>query len=314
MGWRLGLQAVDWLRARAIGLVYPPHCAWCALPCPDADRLCPGCREQFSDRFPACPLCGVTLAGSALADTAHVRPQCPHCAARRPPFQATVRLAPYDGLLRQAVLRLKRAKDPALGMALAHLLFDQCEQRLTALAADVVVPMPMHWTRRVWRGVNSPSVLAQTLARRLRLPCAPHLLRMRRRTRPQTGLTGPNAPGQRARGLSSTAPSRSGRLTRAADRRRHDHRRHGRRGHPGTAQGRGRRSRRCRAGPGPRAWLIALGDAGRLPQPAPVGDNGPVACCHFRPPITACPPVATFASAHEPARWPCGRPNGSSTN
>ena len=89
------------------------------------------------------------------------------------------------------MLRLKRAKDPALGMALAHLLFDQCEQRLTALAADVVVPMPMHWTRRVWRGVNSPSVLAQTLARRLRLPCAPHLLRMRRRTRPQTGLTGP---------------------------------------------------------------------------------------------------------------------------
>jgi predicted amidophosphoribosyltransferase len=98
-------------------------------------------------------------------------------------------LAQYAGLLRIAVLRLKQAKDPTLAMAFAHLLVDQCGERLAALAADVVVPMPMHWTRRVWRGVNNPDFLARTVAQRLHLPCAPHLLCMQRRTLPQTGLT-----------------------------------------------------------------------------------------------------------------------------
>ncbi|HEX4142683.1 MAG TPA: phosphoribosyltransferase family protein [Pirellulales bacterium] len=106
-----------------------------------------------------------------------------------PRFEAAVRLSQYAGLLRTAILRLKQAKDPTLGMALAHLLVDQCSERLAGLAADVVVPMPMHWTRRVWRGVNNPDVLARTVAERLRLPYAPHVLRMRRRTLPQTGLT-----------------------------------------------------------------------------------------------------------------------------
>ena len=92
-------------------------------------------------------------------------------------------------MLRTAILRLKRSKDPTLGMALAHLLVDQCGERLSALAVDVVVPMPMHWTRRAWRGVNNPDVLAAAVSHRLHLPCAPHLLCMRRRTRPQIGLT-----------------------------------------------------------------------------------------------------------------------------
>jgi ComF family protein len=74
-------------------------------------------------------------------------------------------------------------------MALAHLLVDQRGERLASLTIDVVVPIPMHWTRRLWRGVNNPDFLARTVSQRLRLPCAPHLLRMRRRTQPQTGLT-----------------------------------------------------------------------------------------------------------------------------
>jgi ComF family protein len=196
MGWQRGLHTIDWLRARLVDLIYPATCAWCGSACREGDRLCQPCRHELTDRVEACPRCAASLVGvnvsASKAGTSvppPVQPHCPHCDGKRPPFQAVLRLAPYDGPLRKAVIALKRANDPALGMALAHLFVDQHGDRLKTLASDVVVPMPMHWMRRVWRRVNSPSVLAQTIARRLNLPCAEHLLKMRKLTRPQTGLT-----------------------------------------------------------------------------------------------------------------------------
>jgi ComF family protein len=189
MGWQLGLNTVDWLRARLLDLVYPPVCAWCVDACPVGDRLCSRCRDQFTDRAPNCPRCAATLVVVNVPGLESHVPRCPHCARRRPRFQAAVRLAPYDGLLRQMVIHLKQTKDPTLGMALANLLADRRGEQLASLKPDVVVPIPMHWTRRFRRGVNSPSVLAQTLSQRLHLPCAAHLLKTWRPARLQTGLT-----------------------------------------------------------------------------------------------------------------------------
>jgi predicted amidophosphoribosyltransferase len=157
MGWRIKLDGFGHWRDRGLDLIYPPQCAWCAGTRLDAGhRFCDACREQFRDRHPVCPVCAATLAVVTDLASGLPGPSCPHCSAERPRFQAAVRLSQYAGLLRTAILRLKHAKDPTLGMALAHLLVDECGDRFYALAADVVVPMPMHWTRRVWRGVNNP--------------------------------------------------------------------------------------------------------------------------------------------------------------
>lgn len=52
---------------------------------------------------------------------------------------------------------------------------------------DIVVPVPLHWTRRFRRGYNQAERLASPLGRELGLPVTP-ALRRRRRTRPQTSL------------------------------------------------------------------------------------------------------------------------------
>ncbi|MBR6457862.1 MAG: ComF family protein [Bacteroidales bacterium] len=54
---------------------------------------------------------------------------------------------------------------------------------------DLVVPVPLHWTRRLRRGDNQAEVLARALARELSAPTAPRLLRRVRRTRTQTRMT-----------------------------------------------------------------------------------------------------------------------------
>ena len=54
---------------------------------------------------------------------------------------------------------------------------------------DIVVPVPLHWTRKFRRGYNQAEVLAREVARVLGVPCAPRALRRCRRTKTQTRLS-----------------------------------------------------------------------------------------------------------------------------
>ena len=54
---------------------------------------------------------------------------------------------------------------------------------------DLVVPVPLHWTRRWQRGYNQAAVIAREVASALGVPKEERLLRRRRRTRTQTRLT-----------------------------------------------------------------------------------------------------------------------------
>jgi ComF family protein len=122
---------------------------------------------------------------------------CPQCHDLPLRFSGVTRLGSYEGPLRLAVLRIKRAHERALAVALGALLADVVASAVAArpeqMGFDVIVPVPMHWTRRARRGANSAETIAARLADRLRLPLAPELIARRRRTAPQASLS----PGRR---------------------------------------------------------------------------------------------------------------------
>jgi ComF family protein len=97
----------------------------------------------------------------------------------------------YSGLLRELVLRMKCADGDSLSLAVGELVWRQCGERLAALEADVVVPIPLNWRRRVAHRTNSAAVLAEVLANRRGLPLAERLLRRERHTAKQSELTPP---------------------------------------------------------------------------------------------------------------------------
>lgn len=55
---------------------------------------------------------------------------------------------------------------------------------------DLVIPVPLHWTRLARRGYNQAGVIARELAASLGAGFSPRALRRRRRTRTQTRLSG----------------------------------------------------------------------------------------------------------------------------
>ena len=97
-------------------------------------------------------------------------------------------LGRYEGLLRRLILETKQAEGEQVTIVLARFALGRLGHQLAELGADVVVATPMHWRRRVTRGTNGAELMADLVAKYLKVPLAPRILRRRRNTLPQFSL------------------------------------------------------------------------------------------------------------------------------
>jgi len=174
------------LLGRALDLVYPPRCVFCrtesASPPAGEVVVCGTCSGRLAADGPRCPACGEP----GLAPVA-----CRRCRGRGGRGGLVV-LAAYDDEVRSAVLAAKRPGGELQAAGLATLLARRHRDTFTAWRLDLVVPVPLHWLRRMVRAASSADLLAGGLAACLGLPCR-GLLRRIRPTRMQNELP----PGQR---------------------------------------------------------------------------------------------------------------------
>jgi ComF family protein len=92
----------------------------------------------------------------------------------------------FDGVIRELILGLKYGRRTSLACVLGDLLCDYLQGDGVSHAVDLVVPVPLHWVRRVQRGFNQAGLLCQEIAARFGLAVAPRALRRTRRTHSQT--------------------------------------------------------------------------------------------------------------------------------
>jgi ComF family protein len=177
--------AVVALAARALGgaldLVLPPRCLGCGGIVERQGRLCAGCWRGLTFlAAPLCRSCGYPLPGAAAAD-----PLCGGCTLEPPAFGRARAALRYDEGARGLILAFKHAdrtdSAPAFGRWLAR-----AGSGLLA-EADLIAPVPLHWTRLLRRRYNQSAELARHLARAAGRPFAGDLLTRRRATAPQQG-------------------------------------------------------------------------------------------------------------------------------
>jgi ComF family protein len=125
---------------------------------------------------------------------------CTHCRQTTFAFGKVLRLGAYDGLLRELILRLKRQSGEGLAEVLAGLWAEHQASDLRTARANVVVPVPLHWWRRLTRGYNQSEALARVLAAHLKLPCRSGWLRRVRPTAQQTHQSSAAARKENVRG------------------------------------------------------------------------------------------------------------------
>jgi ComF family protein len=181
------------LRSLAQGflhLLYPRVCWACgqSLP-PGRDDFCENCRALLTnDPQPRCPRCAASVGPYINLDGG-----CTGCRGVTLGFEGALCLGSHEGLLRDLILRLKHHSGEGLAEVLARLWASHTAPALRATGAQLVVPVPLHWWRRLARGYNQSEALARTLAAHLEIPCRPRCLRRVRATRMQRHDMSPTA-------------------------------------------------------------------------------------------------------------------------
>lgn len=153
---------MGWLREVGAGLLelaLPNACRFCQARISTDELFCAVCSQDIAaDQACACTRCGATV--GPFMDTSE---GCPACRKDALAFDRVLRLGPYEGKLRECVLRTKEERHELLADGLAVLWYRKWHAELQGRGPLMVVPVPLHWIRRWQRGYNQ----AETMGRRL---------------------------------------------------------------------------------------------------------------------------------------------------
>lgn len=166
-------------------LLLPDVCAGCQADHVAAEGLCADCSAELLSlvALPYCPRCATTLGPNVPARM----DGCGGCQSTLPRFDRVFRLGPYTTCLRRLIRDLKYRRRQRLRRRMGRLLAERVAREWDGGDLDVVVPVPMHWRRRMERGFDHARAIAARLAAELGLPLSDELLRTRH-TLPQVHL------------------------------------------------------------------------------------------------------------------------------
>ncbi|MCX6724568.1 MAG: ComF family protein [Candidatus Shapirobacteria bacterium] len=177
-----------------IDLFFPKHCLGCEQ---EGHYFCSACQKQIKTlEFQICPVCEKP----AINGLTHP------CCQSRYSLDGLVSLFPYEGIIKNAISKLKYHFVTDLAEELFVLMIRTClagrqvtrveENRfklLSHLRQDskvILLPIPLHWRRENWRGFNQSELLGKKLADHFGWQLRNDVLIRQKHTQPQVKLRG----------------------------------------------------------------------------------------------------------------------------
>ena len=181
------------LLSSVANLVCPPNCLACHEPLDRNDLshfYCDECcRQMVVETSEYCHLCGAI--GRLMPNVGESQPVgqgCWECAQQEYRFSRTVVLGHYTETLRSLILDMKSDRDGILSTNMAKLFLKTRDNELRDIAPELIVPVPMHYARRFFRGTNNPIFFAKEIGHAMGIPVSMRIVRRKRYTKPQFHL------------------------------------------------------------------------------------------------------------------------------
>jgi ComF family protein len=182
---RLGRAVVDG--------VLPPRCLACGTIVDEPDALCSSCWAGMTFFAPPwCAVCGLPFPHPMGEEAV-----CADCARQKPSWDRARAVMRYDKHSRHLVLALKHGDRTHVARALGRWMGRAGAELLEG--ADMIMPVPLHWTRLFTRRYNQAGLLAHAVRAAGGPPVMADWLVRRRRT-PSQGRLGPVARVRNVRG------------------------------------------------------------------------------------------------------------------
>jgi ComF family protein len=178
-------KAARALSHAALDLIFPPACISCRAAIAAHGALCPACwgLVRFIER-PFCDRLGTPFAADLGAEGL----LSPEAIAHPPVYTRARAVARFeDGPVRHLMHRLKYGDRLELAIPLGRQMARAGRELLAE--ADLLVPIPLHRRRLIWRRFNQANALAETISKESEVPLDPFVLTRTKATPSQVGLT-----------------------------------------------------------------------------------------------------------------------------
>jgi len=142
-------------------LLWPAVCVNCRESICETDKnLCKNCWEQLlaCSGGDYCPRCGRDVSKFALLGGA-----CPDCQGSEIHFDGIARSGVYAQALQEMILAFKLSGRTELDSVLGFLGDSALQGSLFYNDIEFLVPVPLHWSRRLRRGYNQSLIIAKKL-------------------------------------------------------------------------------------------------------------------------------------------------------
>lgn len=187
------VAALETLLRSTFSVLFPSECRLCGTPLTNISRI-PVCEECLAEihpvRAPQCILCGDRLASAQLLMGDG---RCVHCRDAEPGFDRALAFGEYQGPLRGLIHLLKYENVTSVAGPLGEMLARTVSELLPASndRRTLLLPVPLHKSRRRTRGFNQAELIAAAAAKRLtrNFEVSSSLLVRHRETISQVGLS-----------------------------------------------------------------------------------------------------------------------------
>lgn len=175
-------NAIKRFGALVLDTVYPRVCPVCRdVVTPKGALICPECRSRLPYvAEPTCMDCGKPIASEQ-------NEFCRDCEQKKHSFEKGFAVFVYDDVMQQAVGDYKYRNQKELAEFFAAEMAVYFQKRMTALNVEALIPVPIHATRKRYRGYNQTEILCRMLSEQLGIPVLDCMER-NKKTAPQKTL------------------------------------------------------------------------------------------------------------------------------
>ncbi len=170
-----------------LNFILPPRCISCGRVVSTQNGLCAECFSKIDFiSSPYCQHCGRPL-GIGTAEKGMLCPQC--LKRQKQVFRMTRSAFKYNDNSKHLILAFKFYDKTENASVLAKMMF-RAGHDIFAAGVDVIIPVPLHYTRLLKRKYNQSALLANELKKLSKIPvCTGELIKYRY-TRPQVEFSG----------------------------------------------------------------------------------------------------------------------------
>lgn len=167
---------------RLFDLLYPRRCPVCDDIVGGRALICEPCRLRLHPvGEPLCKKCGKPLS-TAEAE------YCPDCGRKKHLYVRGRAALEYDSVMRESIGRFKYKNRREYGDFYVQELLRACGEAVRSWNPDLLIPIPLHKSRRRKRGFNQAELIARGLGKELGIPVSADSLLRTKKTSPQKEL------------------------------------------------------------------------------------------------------------------------------